>query len=81
MINIHSVGSSSHSRGIVALGKLAECRETSETHPDLESLILLQFRVVSVGVSVWVSLNPIRGHKDISPVILALAVKLAIALP
>ena len=81
MIDVYSVGSSSHSRSIVALSKLAESREASETHPDLESLILLQFRVVSIRVSVWISLNPIRGHEDISPIVLALAVKLAIALP
>lgn len=55
MVNINTVGSWYHIRGIVPLRKLTESRQTSQTHPDLKGFVILQIRVVLITEAIWVS--------------------------
>ena len=55
MINVHAIGPALHGSGVVALSKLAKGRQASQTHPDLEWLVVDEVWVVFIAVVVRVS--------------------------
>lgn len=81
VVNVHTVSSGLHSHIIVTLSKLAECRQASQSHPDLESLVIHQIRVVVIAVVIRISQHPVRRYRHIRPVIVRLPVEFLIACP
>ena len=81
MVNVHAIGTGLHSGVVIALSELAECRQTSQAHPDLEWLVVHKIRVVIIAVVVWVSEDPVWGHRHICPIVRRWSVKFLVAGP
>lgn len=54
-VNVERVGALGHLVCVVPLRKLAENWKTSETHPDLEGLIIYKIWMVIIAVPIWIT--------------------------
>ena len=82
VIDIHLIDSSRHGLIVVAESKLAEGRQTSCPHPDLELLILAQiWNRVRFSVAIRISPGPIRRWCHIEIRVFRLLVEISIGAP
>lgn len=82
VVDYKIISSRPHGLGIIALVQLAEGRKTSSSHPDLESLPLLEVRRRRLlGISVGVALLPVGWGNDVAVIVLCLSVEVPVAIP
>lgn len=62
-VGLNLVGAGNHDILVVASPELAECRKRSDSHPDLEVLVILQLRPLCVAIGV--AFSPVGRGKDV----------------